>query len=103
MKPRVASSAATSVVARDGRTMARPRHRPEGGPGCGQRVRSWTRVVTLNGDLRGDAARFEVSSDLALDALQRVVDRLSVAIEPAGDRLVRVAVEVERQHRALEL
>src|SRR4051812_9379902 len=53
--------------------------------------------------LKQHVARLKVRADLALHALQRVVDRLRVAREPLGDRLVRVPVEVERQHRALEL
>ena len=46
-------------------------------------------------------ARLEVRADLALHALERVVHGLRVAPELGGDGLVRVAVEVERQHRAL--
>src|SRR3954454_21724590 len=45
----------------------------------------------------------EVRADLALDALQRVVDRLRVAPQPLADDLVGVAVEVERQHARLEV
>ena len=37
-------------------------------------------------------------ADLALDALQGVVDRLAVAVEPARHLFVGMAVEVERQH-----
>src|SRR4051794_30084481 len=99
MRPRIASRATTSVVARDGRTMARCPDRQGSGPCCAYAVKSWTCVVTLS----GDPARFEVSADLALHALERVVDRLRVAVEARRDRLVRIAVQVERQHRALEL
>ena len=48
-------------------------------------------------------ARLEVGADLALDALQGVVDRLRVALEPLGGRLVGVAVEVEGEDAALEV
>ena len=42
-------------------------------------------------------------ADLALDALQRVVDGLGIAREPLAHLLVGVAVEVQRQDPALEL
>ena len=48
-------------------------------------------------------ARREVRADLALDALQRVVDRLGVALEPLADHLVGVPVQIERQDPALEV
>src|SRR5918996_3650154 len=48
-------------------------------------------------------ARFLVRLDLALDALQRVVDRLRVAAELLGHLLVRRALEVEPQRVGLEL
>jgi hypothetical protein len=44
-----------------------------------------------------------MGANLALDALEGVVDRLGVALEPLGDHLVGVAVEVEREHPALEV
>src|SRR3954454_24753885 len=44
-----------------------------------------------------------MDADLALDALEGVVDRLGVAVELLADHLVGVTVEVERQHAALEL
>ena len=50
-----------------------------------------------------DLARGQVGADLALDPLQGVVDGLGVALEPLGDRLVGVAVEVEREDPALEV
>jgi hypothetical protein len=43
-----------------------------------------------------------VAGHLALDALQRVVDRLLVPVEPLGDLLVGAALEVHRQDAALE-
>src|SRR3954466_13630210 len=48
-------------------------------------------------------ARIEVRGDLALDTLERVVDRLRVAVQAAGDLLVGAAVQVQRQDRALEI
>src|SRR5215212_11120750 len=66
-----------------------------GMPGCAPP--GWTFV------LEEHFARAEVRADLALHALERVVDRLRVALEPVGDRLVAVPVQVERQHRALQL
>ena len=50
-----------------------------------------------------NGARIQVRADLALDALQRVVDRLAVAAEPLADVRVGVTVEVERQHARLEV
>src|SRR4051794_10431233 len=50
-----------------------------------------------------DVARPQMGADLALDALQRVVDRLGVAAEPFADRLVAAAVEVQREHARLEV
>src|SRR5450756_442826 len=41
--------------------------------------------------------------DLALDALQRVVDGLAVAAEFVGDALVAETLQVQAQHAALEL
>src|SRR5271165_7455987 len=51
----------------------------------------------------GDGPRLQVRSDLPLDALQGVVDRLGVARQPLAHLLVGVAVEVQREHAALEL
>src|SRR5690606_35501471 len=48
-------------------------------------------------------ARLQVHRDLALDALERVVDRLRVAVELFCRRLVGVPVEVEREHAALQV
>src|SRR5215210_358788 len=48
-------------------------------------------------------ARAQVRADLALHALERVVHGLRVALEPLRDRLIAVPVEVEGQHRALQL
>src|SRR3954454_13826385 len=48
-------------------------------------------------------ARIEVRRDLALHALESVVDGLRVAIKAAGDLLVGAAVHIHRQDRALEL
>ena len=45
----------------------------------------------------------EVRADLALDALQRVVDRLRVAARAVRDRLVRLALDEPRQDLRLEL
>src|SRR3954451_10506184 len=45
----------------------------------------------------------QVRADLALDPLQRVVDRLGVAAEALADLLVAVAVQVQGQHAGLEL
>ncbi len=39
-----------------------------------------------------------MNPDLALDALEGVVDGLGVAVEPLTDLLVGIPVEVERQH-----
>src|SRR3954470_9995853 len=50
-----------------------------------------------------DVAGGQVRADLALDALQGVVDGLGVAAEALADLLVAVPVEVERQHAGLEL
>src|SRR4051812_3073886 len=41
--------------------------------------------------------------DLALHALERVVDGLAVAVELLADRRVGVSVEVQREHAGLEL
>jgi PD-(D/E)XK endonuclease len=49
-----------------------------------------------------DFARLLVREDLALHALQRVVDRLRVAAEPLGHFLVGRAFEVEAQRVRLE-
>src|SRR4051812_50090030 len=51
----------------------------------------------------GTHLNVQVCADLALDALQGVVDRLGVAAEALADLLVAVAVEVERQDAGLEL
>ena len=53
--------------------------------------------------LERDLAGGEVGADLALDALQGVVDRLRVALEPLRRRLVGVPVEVEGEDAALEV
>ena len=45
--------------------------------------------------LRGDGARRLVRDDLALDALEGVVDRLRIAVELERHRVVRLAVEIE--------
>src|SRR5947209_9249496 len=42
-------------------------------------------------------ARRQVGADLALDALEGVVDGLRVAREPLGDPLVGVTVEIQRE------
>src|SRR5215212_9214977 len=44
--------------------------------------------------LQHDVARLQMGADLALDALQRVVHGLAVALEPLTDSRVGVAVEV---------
>src|SRR6476661_3735064 len=41
-------------------------------------------------------------ADLALDALERVVDGLRIAVDELADLLVGAPLEVERQHAALE-
>src|SRR4051794_40271575 len=53
--------------------------------------------------LQQDVPGGEVRPDLALDALQGVVDRLGVAAEALADLLVAVAVEVQREHARLQL
>src|SRR3712207_2679883 len=55
------------------------------------------------GHLVDDGASAQVHAHLALHALQRVVDRLRVAAEPAADLLVGAPVEVEREDARLEL
>src|SRR4051812_7881961 len=54
-------------------------------------------------DLGEHRARVEMCPDLALDALERVVDRLAVAVDHLADHGVRVAVEVEREDARLEV
>src|SRR5205823_3284631 len=49
-----------------------------------------------------DGAGLLVADDLALDALEGVVDRLRVALEIDGHLLVRVPLEVEAQRARLE-
>ena len=51
----------------------------------------------------GHRAGLQVRTDLALDPLQRVVYRLRVAHQPLADLLIGVAVQIQRQHAALEL
>src|SRR4051794_6079027 len=53
--------------------------------------------------LEQDVARAKVRADLALHALERVVDRLRVAREALADGLVAAAVEAEGQDPRLEL
>src|SRR3954447_10739254 len=53
--------------------------------------------------LERNGARVEVRPDLALYALEGVVHGLRVALEGLAYRLVGMTVEIERQHRALEL
>src|SRR5439155_24591110 len=48
-------------------------------------------------------AGLQVRADLALHALEGVVHRLCVAGQPLADLLVGVAVQVQREHAALEL
>src|SRR3954468_9022833 len=96
----MATSSATTTCTRDGRGMVSPvpsssQDRPDSGPG---QMYYWS-VRRL----KQHVPRLKVRPDLALDPLQRVVDGLRVAREPLGDRLVGVAVEVERQDGALEL
>src|SRR3954452_23174338 len=65
-----------------------------------------TRMMTQSGTatpLQHDVARAQVRADLALDALERVVDRLAVAVELLADRRVGVPVEVQREHARLQL
>src|SRR5437763_1508329 len=53
--------------------------------------------------LTGDCPLSQVLADLALDSLERVVDRLAVTPEPAPDLLVGVPVEVEGEDPRLEV
>src|SRR5829696_3590960 len=76
----------TTSATRTMRTIARVLTRPSYGPGSVQ-----------------DVPSAEVRHDLALHALQRVVDGLRVAADPLADLLVATPVEVERQHPGLEL
>src|SRR3954469_21496604 len=55
------------------------------------------------GRLLQDLARLLVVQNLALDPLERVVDRLRVALEPLGHVLVGRAFEVELEGVGLEL
>ena len=63
---------------------------------CGYRYRTdpGRGPLSYAGTLRSD----RWCADLALDALQRVVDGLAVAAQPPADLLIGVAVEVEGQH-----
>src|SRR4051794_31199343 len=45
----------------------------------------------------------EVSVEFALDALQRVVDRLHVALQQICDLLVALAVDIEAEHLGFEV
>jgi hypothetical protein len=51
----------------------------------------------------GDPALPQVALELALDALQGVVDRLHVALQALGDLLVALALDVEPQDLGLEV
>src|SRR4051794_13086452 len=62
-----------------------------------------TSAPDLNPRSGWNSARIEVCGNLALHALECVVDGLRVAVEAPGDLLVRAAVEVQGQDRALEL
>src|SRR5256885_12310752 len=62
-----------------------------------------TSAADLNQCSRWNRARVQVRGDLALHALERIVDRFGVAIQAAGDLLVGAAVQVERPNRALEI
>src|SRR5688500_532764 len=53
--------------------------------------------------LEPDLSRTQVEADLALDALEGVVDRLRIAVETVTDRLVGMPVEIEGEDLALEL
>src|SRR5215218_10077961 len=55
------------------------------------------------GGLQQDVAGAQVRPDLALDPLERVVDRLRVAAQALADGLVAAAVEVEGEDARLEL
>src|SRR5687768_1364260 len=59
--------------------------------------------VRETGGLREDFARRLVRQDLALDALERVVDRLAVAAQLLRHLLVREALEVAAEGVGLEL
>src|SRR5918992_3247845 len=66
----------------------------------------WPRTTKLRASesqLLQDLTRSLVREDLALDALQRVVDRLRVAAELLGHLLVGGALEVEPQRVRLQL
>src|SRR3954451_16739735 len=100
ISPSMATSSTTTICAREGRGMVPPV--PSSSQGrCKSRpghMFYWSAPA-----LKQHVARLQVRAALALHALKGVVHGLRVAGEPLRDRLVRVPVEVERQHRALEL
>src|SRR4051812_25748371 len=99
ISPSMATSSTTTICVRDGRGIS---PLPSS---------TYARVYSAPGRmferrrraLKQHVARLQVGANLALHPLERVVHGFRVAREPLGDRLVRVAVEVERQHGALEL
>src|SRR3954451_13377343 len=100
ISPSMATSSTTTICAREGRGMSPPV--PSSSQGR-SKSRPGHMFESPAQPLKQNVARLQVRADLALHALERVVHRLRVAREPLGDRLVRVPVEIERQHRALEL
>ena len=80
------------------------RHRAAHGPrdltGRGGPARSAPEPRCVSGVEHG--ARGEVLADLALDALERVVDGLRIAVDELADLLVGAALEIQREHAALE-
>src|SRR5689334_10420935 len=66
-------------------------------------IRTMTNQCGTTAPLQHDVACAQVRPDLALDALERIVDGLAVAADLLPDGGVGVPVEVQREHARLEL
>jgi hypothetical protein len=103
-RSRVAASAAASERAAANSPRASPR--PPSSPELATEPASHARWSTFPpGPVLSSShsPRIQVRPNLALDPLQGVVHGLCVAAKPLADLLVGVAVEVQREHAALEL
>src|SRR3954452_18263199 len=95
-------SSERSKAGRDRRSWARRAKAPPTAR-TARTIRTMTSQCGTGAPLQHDVAGVQVRADLALDALEGVVDGLAVAAELLADGRVRAPIQVQREHARLQL